>query len=499
MLTRQWVCLLILLVTLVCAGCSARDVGMPNRAVSADFTLNILPESYYGGAAECAWETGVELTESGCIVRVKTTGADSQKALYFDLGYDAETMHPVAAEPVGSALECELLNVSILDDRGTVHFGMILPNPDQKAGFSGDGVLAQVEFKYGAAEENRRVSGVPTDHYSSAELRNWNSPSLVWYSTFSGDCNQDGIVTVTDLTPIGVNYGIAFTPENFWMDGSLLYAVDTDRNFEITVADITAIGRNFGKDVLGGFNVYQSTDYLDFPSSNDEPNGPGAALIGNVAFKGADPQKKYKLGYSFEVTSPDESSYYWIRPVDSSGNTGTPSRMITQIGLNTSREDAGAAELLWDDENSNLVWGYNFPGDYNQDGLVTLFDLTLVGVHYRKQGPFAIDSTEALVDSNHDQIISVRDFYNVAVHFDKPFNGYRVFRSDDPTDYPLYNDSQPTIDPFTDHTYVSSEYEGPRDIWVRHIETPGSGMYYWVRLVDQNGLCGTPSNMIQIP
>ena len=63
---------------------------------------------------------------------------------------------------------------------------------------------------------------------------------LSWDYTNPGDTNQDGMVTVNDLTPIGMHYGE--TVDNSWDDP--LRHIDADHNCEINLGDITPLGQN---------------------------------------------------------------------------------------------------------------------------------------------------------------------------------------------------------------------------------------------------------------
>jgi hypothetical protein len=125
---------------------------------------------------------------------------------------------------------------------------------------------------------------------------------MEWDYANRGDYNQDGLVSVNDLTPIGQNFGAASGSAG-WPEACL---ADGNRDGVITVNDITPIGQCFGCS-LGGYNVYGG------PSEN----GPWT-LLGSLAYAEAsgDPW----LHFYFPLSPADlEFGWIWVVPYDMEG------------------------------------------------------------------------------------------------------------------------------------------------------------------------------------
>jgi len=67
--------------------------------------------------------------------------------------------------------------------------------------------------------------------------------TLTWSYRNVGDYNQDGIVSISDITPLAVHFNETATPENEWIDGN--------GDSVINIADITPLAANFFTDCAG--------------------------------------------------------------------------------------------------------------------------------------------------------------------------------------------------------------------------------------------------------
>src|SRR5690606_9214452 len=56
-----------------------------------------------------------------------------------------------------------------------------------------------------------------------------------------------------------------------------------------------------------------------------------------------------------------------------------------------------------------LSWGYASQGDYDQNSETNISDLTPLGVHFQKKGPFDYFSVEAVVDGDANGEINIAD------------------------------------------------------------------------------------------
>jgi hypothetical protein len=92
---------------------------------------------------------------------------------------------------------------------------------------------------------------------------------LSWSQVNVGDYNFDGIVGISDLTPVGQLLGTVYDRDA--QDAELLrvYWVDGNADGAITISDITAIGQNYGA-YIAGYNVRR--DNVTIPGKG--PNAP---------------------------------------------------------------------------------------------------------------------------------------------------------------------------------------------------------------------------------
>ena len=206
----------------------------------------------------------------------------------------------------------------------------VLDEVDQAAvpdGVDGD-VFAQL--KEGLAEAlaargvSKFVSAPPTDGSSVAQPEfDAGTGDLSWRYYCTGDYNQNGLVEVADLTPLGQNYNVAGPFD----ETSSLSVVDGNSDGLIAVTDITPIGQNYGCQVTE-YKIYGSDTEGDYPQEAGGGNG-GATLLDTVAFSSAINNAGERL--LFEVTVTQPLAYYWVRPSD--GTTeGTPSALVMASG-----------------------------------------------------------------------------------------------------------------------------------------------------------------------
>ena len=186
-------------------------------------------------------------------------------------------------------------------------------------------VFEQLQAKLAAALKSRGLAkftcAPPEDDRSQALLSfDQETAQLSWYCYCTGDYNQDGMVTVNDITPLGQNFNAAgpFDP------ASALSCVDGDKNGMINVSDITPIGQNFNCSVTG-YNIYTSLSAGDYPGSNTAGNG-GASLVAMLPYPSTAAAGQRKR-CSQSLANPQPAAYVWVRPTDG-GSEGTPSNMI---------------------------------------------------------------------------------------------------------------------------------------------------------------------------
>lgn len=320
MYSKHLVIMLAVVLLASIASCSTMNAGglsTPDRGASR-FALNVWGDSYIDGASANGYTLNVEDKGNSILVDVNVSGAKNLKALYFDLSYDPQTYRPLVVEPTNAmGSKADLLNMEIVKERGKVYYGQVLTNYQWRPGLSGDATVAQVMFVKEQFHNFRTVSaaGPPVATRSQTTL-NWDGTTLTWFYYNNGDYDQNGQANISDLTPLGANFGQTVTPALF-PENSNLSAIDGDNNGSLNISDITPIGASFQASALGGYNIYYSLDTADAGAAPGDPNGAGATLVTNVVFGDAtgNPASDRKA-FSNAPAAPPADGYYWVRPTD---------------------------------------------------------------------------------------------------------------------------------------------------------------------------------------
>ncbi|MBN2083215.1 hypothetical protein JW859_13535 [bacterium] len=197
-----------------------------------------------------------------------------------------------------------------------------------------------------------------------------------------------------------------------------------------------------------------------------------------------------------------------------SASQAAPTATATAVGPGTAASTApvrtvsgppdlnsAAAELHWDPTAQDFSWYYAHPGDYNQDGLVTVSDITPLGVNFNAAGPFSEDSALAMVDGNSDGLITVNDITPIGQNFSKSLERYQVFHSNDLSDYPASNlaDNGAGATLLGTVQLVNNPLlANHRRLFTLHLASPPATGYAWVRPLSSEHVPGTPSNYVDL-
>jgi PKD repeat protein len=323
-------CLLILFL-IGCGGSGSVDrSGLPDsmarvaeesRTVS-DFEFSVLSESFLSPDDHADLSMEVIEGSASTIVSVKAQGASQLRALYFQVLYDASRYSPVGVDidPRFGNPE-DLLSATLMQHRGMVQHGQIFIDPLESAGFSGNGVLAELRFLNKPANLLRTSSKTPSTSGSAAILVADSTNQLLrWGYASVGDYDQNLETNVADLTPIATRLQRVGPFAYFSADA----VVDGDANGEINIADITPIGINFQNRVMA-YNVYKTLDQGDYPAANEAASS--IEPFGQVLFTESQGERVIdRLRFTFDVTGADPDAYYWVRPTDNFVE-GTPSNI----------------------------------------------------------------------------------------------------------------------------------------------------------------------------
>ncbi len=328
-----------LALALLASACSA--VGNTDYGSGASISgarLELLPETYIaGGTAEA-----IDLTErrsgSGLVLELRASDARALKALFATVSYDSELYSPTGIEfNPALAPEGQSLQLQLSGQPGQVQLGTMLTRPQDRpaAGFSGDGVLASLHFERRPFEAARAVSAPPTTDAARTALSYIGIDNFLWNLYNPGDYDQNGVVAVQDLTPIGINFGDS-VPAGGGPDGrdfkSALDVIDGSDDGVINVQDLTAIGVNFGNKIVS-YTLYESASAADYPSSNSGPSGAGATAVAfiSLTFSTTD-TSQFRREYNYVHPSTLTGPFFWVRPDDGNGILGTPSALLDISG-----------------------------------------------------------------------------------------------------------------------------------------------------------------------
>lgn len=300
--------------------CSTSNVGELSglQRDTSGFSLNVLNDSYIDGSSAKNFDLTVDEYDQHVVVNVNVTGATNLKALYFEMAYDAQSFRPMVVEPAKTmGTKSDLLKLQMFKDPGKLTYGQVLTNWQYRKGFSGDGLVASVMFRREAAVVTRRVS-IPPNTTGSRTIAEWNglTNTLSWYYFNVGDYNQNSVVNIGDLTPLGANFGAsAGAPPAKFPVGTQLSVIDANNDGVINIQDLAPIGINWLKTAQGGYNVYHSTNSADIPTLWTDPSN-AALLLENVAFSTAIGAPTDRKRFGTVVAAPVADDYYWVRPND---------------------------------------------------------------------------------------------------------------------------------------------------------------------------------------
>lgn len=291
------------------------------------FTLAVLPASFDPGGTAQSFSMHQAQAAGELEVELRVNGARGLKAAYLELQYDAGRWSPLTAQP-GPALgnADDVLWVCVLHEPGVVHCGQVLRNFAKRPGCTGDGLLARLRFTRQAFGAAHRAC-VPPDplppslqlNYDASECKLW------WYYGNGGDYNQNGMVELSDLTPLGRFFGLALTPPDKFPEDSALFMIDGNNDGSVDIQDLAPIGICWKRHVTG-YNAYHSlyeSDYHPYITGPPQQD----FWLGQVSFAealgGVDEHKRFEL----RVFTPIAGEYYWVRPA-SGASDGIASTLV---------------------------------------------------------------------------------------------------------------------------------------------------------------------------
>ena len=250
------------------------------------------------------------------------------------------------------------------------------------------------------ANPPRSISTPPHGERAAVPLGyNAGNSSLYWGYHSPGDYDQNGIVNVSDLTPLGQNFGKTAFGGSFPLN-SLEAVVDGDGNGEINLADVTPIGVNFGVQ-CSGYNIYVAENETAVPPSPDAPNGSGASLVDSMAFNAANLTGGRKE-FILQVVPTAQQQHFWVSSTDgkldgaasNSVAVNLPPAQPPQASVKPTGDTGTMAHIIWDatasfDPDGEIVsyeWDFDGDGqwDYTTDATMPRADF-----YYYEAGQFS--------------------------------------------------------------------------------------------------------------
>ncbi len=223
--------------------------------------------------------TGKNLEHGDYHLVVHTKAAPAVEDLFFYIRYDQDLWHPRQIE-TGTALgfKGDKLFFGKLNVPGVVCVGVSRIRPDINGGMKlAEGVICEVVFKerefnykpvflnHAPDKPRNRATNIqayldpviPKYYHDSGERESRDPHDcdvvLYWEETNTGDYNNDGEVSMTDLLPITRRYG-RFTTDAY--EDSWDWLVDGNRDGEVNRRDTWLIEENYGA-LLQGYRVYR--------------------------------------------------------------------------------------------------------------------------------------------------------------------------------------------------------------------------------------------------
>jgi hypothetical protein len=177
---------------------------------------------------------------------------------------------------------------------------------------------------------------------------------FTWRYRNVGDYNQDGIVGVSDITPLAMHFGDGWTLS----DDTLTGVADGSGNHTVDIADVTPIAMNFGVD-CGGYNIEEC------------PTETGTYVLAvNVPLSSGLDKETARMRFSVNQAV---TSTYWYRvvPTDSGFTGGVESAPVQFILVGTP-----VASIVPDATNVTVGTLVNFDASasYDPDGTITKYE-----------------------------------------------------------------------------------------------------------------------------
>lgn len=325
--------------SLLAAGCSKGTVSdRANSGAAGDSQVKLVALAGTDAAVLDALDVAVKPAPGGFNVTV-TAKPEMQalRELYFRLEFDGDALYSNDIKVDALNAEAGIIGLAVEGEPGKLDFGLLATPEAKIPAVSPGALLLSCQLIKGGTE--RELSGIDSDIYKAQNLGLTQSAGgqwvLAWDYTNPGDTNQDGMVGVQDLSPIGQYFGQSV--ENSWEDPKR--NVDCDRNGVISMGDVVRIGQNYSNRVYA-YKVEVSAD------GQTAFNVIGERLLSEAEKL---PGQALRLEYSFPLINGQsnyiENAWYRVVPFQEDLTLGTPSNAICQSGREVDANIAATVQV----------------------------------------------------------------------------------------------------------------------------------------------------------
>jgi len=148
-----------------------------------------------------------------------------------------------------------------------------------------------------------------------------------------------------------------------------------------------------------------------------------------------------------------------------------------------------------------ISWGYSFPGDYNQDGIVSLSDMVPLAVRFGARNPggkaWLEHAIDGVVNGDMNGEVNLGDLAPLGQNFGRRLTEFRIYGTEHyELDYPNADDSKPDVKPVV-RVSPSTMQGNPvteRTYFRAIVPQVSLTAFYWVRPVI-DGAVGLPSGV----
>jgi hypothetical protein len=320
-MSRIRLVLILGLAVLTCA-CSTSNQGIGNLpGWSGEREFSVVTEQ---GTGSFSPTLTVSEDAAGALVTVNAVDASALAAAYLHLNYDSGRYTPESVE-FGDFLgnSGQVLTLALTDRADDVPIGICQIPASGVQPVDGAGLLARVRFRAEAFRCQRSASCSPISGGNAVDDlliigQTATTATLRWTEHNIGDYDNNSIVGIADLTPIGIffNQTVASASNPVWAG-----MVDGDGNGMITIGDMTPIGANFGAEMTG---------YILYTDNNSSsPYGSGITVLRDPFFV----DNKTPVVYQFTANvEPGIPAFFSVKPVaESNVSTPGPASNIAQV------------------------------------------------------------------------------------------------------------------------------------------------------------------------